>query len=933
MSKILLKTKLHIPQMRISRVQRPHLVMRLKQALEKKLIMISAPAGYGKTTLITEWLSTINYSTAWISLDKGDNDVGTFWLYLTHALQHALQMECAPLNKVFNNDLLPSNYLMLENCLVDLINELDQLNKTIILVLDDYQVIQSQDIHSSITFLINHAPACFHLVIITRADPPLNLAFLRGRSTLAEFRLADLRFSDQEIFEFMQSVMQLNLSDREISTLAATTEGWIAGLQLAGLSLRGKENTSEFIETFGGEDRYIMDFLLEEVLNLQPEHIRNFLLQTSRLERLSAPLCDALIQDNHSQSILCELEKHNLFLIALDDQRKWYRYHHLFRDLLRNHLSQMQNIDLNAIHHRACCWYESEGEFELAISHALAGQDFEHMAVLLEKIVRTLDLQNQQLLFTSWLDKLPIDVIIQHPWLCVYRAWGAYWTGNLMNDQENWLLYTEKAIEHNGDSEEKQKLLGYLATIKAHQSLFYKNIPEAIDVALEALEYLPKGDVMRCEAMIALAGAYWALGDIHETKRMFALTRDTALNMNYFSMAAGSSVYLGIQQVKQGLLTDAIGSFTEGLRLATLPDRRETPMVGIAYCRLGDVWREQNKLEAAVDCLERGLDQCQILGQPDFLTDAYLCYARYHLTIGDLEAAHEILDHVDSITRQTRVDPWIMCWRDECRIRTWIAEGNQEAINLWGQNCGLSIDDPLDYQQDLHHLNLARMLVARYRFHHSNKDFEYANVLLDRLQVAARLAGWVHEDIRILILKAINFHNVGFSEDANQNLVHAVALAQPGKFMSVFLDEGDILCGLFKSLCDLSDVGLGDFLSRFSAEVKQPALEKIKRTISQIYAAFRQTSTIDKVDLEKELLPPNVMFDIPYEPFGEKLTPREMDVLRLLANGFPDKKIAETLVITRETVHKHLKNIYQKLNVHSRTEAVIRAQALGLFSD
>jgi LuxR family transcriptional regulator, maltose regulon positive regulatory protein len=929
MSNILLKTKLHIPQPRMARVRRPALVARLQQSLDKKLILVSAPAGYGKTTLLLEWLATVNDLTAWIALDKGDNDVGTFWSYLSHALQ----MVWPPLKNTFTNDLLPANYLMLETYLVDLINELDQLHQTIILVLDDYQVIQSQDIHHGINFLINHAPLCFHLVILTRADPPLNLAQLRGRSQLAELRLADLRFSNQESMEFMKTVMKVDLSEQEISTLTATTEGWIAGLQLAGLSLQGKENATDFIENFSGEDRYITDYLFEEVLNMQTEHIQDFLLQTSLLERLCSSLCNAVMQNSNSQSILDYLVKANLFLMAIDDQHKWYRYHHLFRDLLRNHLYQMLNIDPKTIHQRAYFWYEGEGEFELAISHALAAQDFEHMAVLLEKIVRTLDLQNQQLLFTSWLEKLPVEVIQQHPWLCVYRAWGAYWTGNRMKDQDDWLLFAEKAVDNIEIYEEKQRILGYIATIKAHRSLFTKNISETMDMAHLALECLSERDAMRCEAMIALAGGFWALGDIFQTKKMFGLTRDTALNLNYFSMAAGSSVYLGIQQVKQGLLTDAIGSFTEGVRLASLPNGREKPMVGIAFCRLGDVWREQNKLEAAVDDLKRGLIQCQILGQPDFLTDAYLCNARYHLAMGDLGIAHDMLDHVDSITRQSRVDPWIFCWRDDCRIRTWLAEGNLEAINLWEQNCGLSIDDPLDYQQDLHHQNLARVLVSRQLFKGSEKDYQDVYVLLNRLQTASRLAGWVNEEIRILVLKAIHLHNREHFEEAVQSLLHAVFLAQPGDYMRVFLDEGEILRKLLKHLGELSDTNLSESLSSITTAINHPILGGIKSYISSINSAFTQPSKKVMFVQEEPITASHLMHDALKESPGERLTPREQEVLLLLGRGYPDKKIAETLVITPETVHKHLKNIYQKLDVHSRMEAVIRAQALGLFDD
>ena len=929
MSNILLKTKLHIPRLRPVWVRRPALIVRLQQSLDKKLILVSAPAGYGKTTLILEWLATVNDPSAWITLDQGDNDIGTFWSYLTHALQ----MVCPPLKNAFTKDLLPSNDLMLETYLVDLINELDQRHQSIILILDDYQVIQSQDIHQGIAYLIDHAPVCFHLVIVTRADPPLNLAQLRGRSLLSELRLADLRFSHHEIMDFMKTVMQVDLSEGEVSSLAATTEGWIAGLQLAGLSLQGKENPAAFIENFSGDDRYVMDFLFEEVLNLQPEHIQDFLLQTSLLERLCASLCNAVMENDASQAILDHLEKNNLFLIALDDQRKWFRYHHLFRDLLRNRLNRTPNIDLIRLHQRACSWYEAEGELAIAISHALNARDFAHMADLLEKFSQTIDLQNQQLMFTNWLEMLPDEVIGQHPWLCVLRGWGAYWTGHRGSDQERWLVLAENALEHDEDPARKQKIQGYIAVIRAHIALAYSEIPRVMDQGHQALNLLPENDPMRCEATMALAGAYWAQGDVIQTKKMFLWTRETAMRTNYQSMAAGSSVYLGMQQVKQGLLNDAIGSFTEGVRLATLPNGRETPMVGIAYCHLGDVWREQNKLDAAVDVLKRGLIECQILGQPDFLADAYLCTARYHLAIGNINAALENLDAVESLIRQTTVDPWIYSWMDECRLKVWLAEGNLEAINLWEQTSGLSLDDPLDYHQDLHHQNLARVLVARHIFEGSEKDYQDAYRLLNRLQTAAKLAGWVHEEIKVLTLQAINFRSKGLLDHALQTLLDAILLAQSGGYVRVFLDEGKNLCDLFKSLDDLSQDSLGALFHSDPEKVYRSTPEKIKNTISKIYAAFIQPSKVAMDEQEDRLTSPHFMFEKLNEPPSERLTPRETDVLHLLARGYPDKKIAETLVITRETVHKHLKNIYQKLDVHSRTEAVIRAQALGWFSD
>jgi len=596
--------------------------------------------------------------------------------------------------------------------------------------------------------------------------------------------------------------MCLDLSATDLSLLETTTEGWIAGLQMAGLSLQGREDASAFIKSFSGEDHYILDFLFEEVFHQQSQEIQDFLLQSSILERLCASLCNAVSQRENSQTILGTLAQNNLFLISLDEQRKWYRYHYLFGDLLRSHLKQSYlSVEKTHLHQRAADWYEAECDFENALIHALSAQNYEHAANLVERIARTLDMQNQQAILSAWLDELPPEILIMRPWLCVYRAWSCYWTGR-REEEEKWLQTAEKSISLNIEDEdpERQHILGHIAAVRAHTALVSENIPRALEMGQEALKLLPESDEMRSEAAIALAGAYWALGDIIQTKQAFGMARLAALNINYTSMAAGATGFIGIQQQKQGNLQAAKTTFLDALQMATLPDGSETPMAGFLNVRLGDVYREQNDLDVASKYLIRGVEQCRYLGQPDILTDAYVCLARYMLSTGNLMGAYDALHKADDVARHKKVDPWVLCWLDDCRIRIWLADDNLESAALWAQNSGLSPDDPLNYQHDLNHQNLARILVAQGHVSGSRTASDSASTLLARLWMAAKIAGWVHEEIKILLMQAVNYKTQEKDVGALDSLARAVFLAEPGGYVRVFVDEGMIMQGLLTAL-------------------------------------------------------------------------------------------------------------------------------------
>ena len=911
---LLLSTKLQAPQIRSERVPRPRLVARLQQGLAHKLILVSAPAGYGKTTLLGEWLATCELRSAWISLDKKDNDPARFWTYFEAALQRALSSVGNPFPGIpYDHD--PS---VSEALLTDLINELAKMQQPIILVLDDYHNIESQVIQDGLSFLLEHAPTHFHLALLTRFDPPLPLARLRARSQMVEIRLADLRFTAQEVSEFLRTVMSLDLTEEEISMLESSTEGWIAGLQMAGLSLQGKVDASAFIRSFSGENRYVLDFLFEEVFQRQPGEIQDFLLRTSVLDQLCGSLCDAVNLREDGQATLGILDRSNLFLIALDDRMEWYRYHHLFRDLLQNRLKQTFPDEVARLHQRASAWYTAENNLESAIGHALAAPDLACAASLIELLIKKEEVLNNLVALRSWIERLPLDILELHPWLCVYRAWVHFETGQRETVEEQ-LQIVEHAMERTLDAGDpgRQHIQGHIAALRAYIAFTREDIPLVLEMAQRALSLLPANDRMRSSAAIILGAGYWAIGDVDKSEWSFRMAREAALRSS-FPRATPATCYIGLQQMKQGRLQDAMDTFQDGLRMATLPNGNETFLAGFPNVRLGDVYREWNDLKSASQYLTKGLAQCKRLGQIDVLVDAYVCLGRLQLAAGDLDSMNETVQTADHLVEQSRVDQWVLCWLDDLRLRLWLANGDLDAANRWARKTGLSPDGPLSYQHDLHHQNLARILVAQGRLVGSKSAHQEASVLLTRLLAAAKQAGWVHEEIRILLLRAINDQAHHKSGAAFKSLAQAVSLAEPGGYVRTFVDEGQVMCGLL--------VALGKTLQNerhepFGIHFEAARLAAIQTYMSRLVSAFE--------NIRARPDPSELMQNS--EQLIEALSAREMEVLRQLARGCADKEIAENLVIARETVHKHLKNVYGKLGVHSRTQAIARARDLGLL--
>ena len=928
MTTTLLQTKLYIPQLPATIVARTRLIELLDEGLHQshKLALISAPAGFGKTTLVIEWTQKSDRPIAWLTLDEGDNDPARFWAYFIAALQTIYEGIGESALTAFQSHRHPPS----ETLLADIINEIatipDPSPKNSVssfsLVLDDFHMITNLQINETLTFLLDNLPPQMRLVLSCRADPNLPLARLRSRGQLTEIRAVDLRFTPDEAAAFLNDVMGLGLSAEEITALDERVEGWIAGLQMAALSMRGRKDVSGFIKSFSGSHRFVLDYLVEEVLDQQSNDIQEFLLRTSILERMTSPLCNAVTDRDDSQVILAQLDQANLFLVHLDDERRWYRYHHLFADLLRSRVEQAQPDLVLALHCRASEWYESAELVEEAVAHAIAGEAFERAATLVEQNAMQMIIDGKHPTVSRWLEALPDELVRARPWLCVYHAWIRYWIG-LREQVEECLQNAEQALastllpskgekqsakvpiptetEKSALSEaEGQHIAGYIAAIRASNALSNEKIPRALEMAQRAVELLPEGDYMRSLVGITLGAAHGSRGDVVAAQQAYTEASASAQKCGYRTLSVSATCYLGMAQAKQARLHEALGTYREALELAIGPDGQQLPIAGFPMVKLGDLSREWNDLEAANCDLTKGVEACAQWGQADFLADGYVALMRLQMARGNPKGARNTLRKVEDLAQRAKVDHFIICWLDECRLRLWLSEGNLAAAVRWAQTSGLRVDSELSYHHDLHHINLARVLVAQGMLQPSETYLDEALGLLARLLVAAEKAGWIHEEIKILTLQAMALQASGDSEETIPTLARALTLAEPGGYVRTFIDEGK---------------PMGKML-------RQAVAQGIAVGYAGKLLAALEEETEDKSRVIKPTSLPSPV---------ESLSKRELEVLRLLTTHLPSTEIAKELVISTNTVRSHIKRIYSKLNVHSRRDAILRAEELELL--
>ena len=909
----LLDTKLYVPRSRRGLVPRPRLSERLDRGAVSKLVLVSAPAGFGKTTLLAEWLTAATadgWSSAWLSLDQRDNDPALFWTYLVAALRKAEPGVGGGVLSLLQSPQPPS-----EAILATLLNDLSGISNDVVLVLDDYHVIDAGDVQDGMTFLLEHLPAQVHLVIASRADPALPLARLRGRGELVEIRAVDLRFTPDEAAAYLNGVMGLALTSRDVAALEGRTEGWIAALQLAALSMQGRDDIAGFIAGFAGDDRYIVDYLAEEVLQRQPEHVRSFLLQTSILDRLSGSLCDAVTGQDGGKAKLVALERGNLFLVPLDDRRRWYRYHHLFADVLQAHLLDEQPDDVPDLHRRASAWYEENGEPSEAINHALATEDFARAADLLERAIPAMRRTRQQRAVRGWIEALPDELVCARPVLSVGHA-GALLVDGEIEGVEDRLRDAEQRLNtatgqgipdgHMSwagmdvvEAEEFRRLPGVIEVYRAALAQARGEVLDTVRHARRALELSPHEEhLVRASAAGFLGLASWASGDLADAHREYAECMAGLQLVGYDSDALGCAIALADIRVAQGRLGEAVRTYQQALQRA--PEQGGSVLPGTAdmYVGMSQIHRERDDLPAATADLLRSQELGEHTGLPQNRYRWRVAMARIREAERDLDGALDLLNeaerlYVGDFFPNVRPVPAM-------RARVWVAQGRLGEAHSWVRERGLSTTDDLSYLREFEHITLSRVLLARHK-EHSEGSMHDATRLLERLLVAAEEGGRTGSVIEILVQQALAHQTEGDLPAALAPLKRAVTLSEPEGYVRVFVDEGPPMAALLRAAA-----------REAHGEQKGIAPSYVRRLLAAV------TKTEGNAPANQGLI----------EPLSE----RELVVLRLLGTDLDGPDIARELIVSLSTVRTHTQKIYAKLGVNNRRAAVRRSEELNLFS-
>ena len=939
MSEPLLFTKLYIPSPRPNLVRRPRLIDRLNEgmAADCRLTLISAPAGFGKSTLVSDWVAGCGRPVAWLSLDEGDSDPARFITYLIRALQ----VVQSGIGEGLLATLQSPQPLQIETILTLLLNGISTFPGNFLLVLDDYHSIDSRPVDQSLAFIIEHQLPQMHLLIATREDPDLPLARLRARGQCIELRAADLRFTPTEATEFLTRVMGLDLSETDVAALEARTEGWIAGLQMAALSMRDHEDVAGFIKGFSGTNRYILDYLLEEVMAGQPPEIQHFLLYTSILERLTAGLCDAVLANDEgvqgkgndrstvpespsvgqSASVLKYLERANLFLVPLDDERIWYRYHHLFADLLQTQLlSSLGAQGVAQLHVRAADWHAQNGSILEAIQHASMASDDERVEHLITQNYMEMMNRGEQSWIRSWISQLSRELVYRRPWLCIYEAYSHSFFGEL--DEADLLLEAaEKRIRSGIPAPDARSMEGYLAFVRSRVTAMRGDIHRAIQLCLAAHGSFEAGDLaMGLDTGMTLGYEYFMAGDygnaiplLDETIRL-GMTAGSILNTvpTYCVMARLDGV--------QGLLRKSYDLYQAAAQYVAKASGQHLGAQALIEVGMADVLCERNNLNGALVHLKQGLDLMPWWGKADDFILAYITLARIHLAQANKSEALAAVEKAIGLVQTRGVFSEARHAVEIAQVKLWLAQGDLQAASRWAasQEKHLRSDDPFRFENELAGIAQGRVLIAQ------NKPSK-AISLLSYLEEAARSNGRMGRLLEIMILKALAMQRMGNTAQADIALTKCLTLAEPEGYLRIFLDEGEPMRLL-----------ISDFRSRIVKHPRHAAgedMEGMKAYTAQLLAAFSkspdartQKSTIQNptslrfgdYSLQSEILP---------EPLSE----RELEVLKLLRTDLNGPEIARECMVSLSTVRTHTQNIYAKLGVNNRRAAVRRAEELGLL--
>ncbi len=915
MSIPIIKTKLLIPTIRPNLVSRSRLLEKLNQGLNCKLTLISAPAGFGKTTLAAEWVRQLSVPVSWLTLDEGDNNLPLFLNYFTTALisiNDRLTLSINPAMIEHGKSILVNQMAEIINSMVDNLSETFKDNRInrqpetpcdCVFVLDDYHHIHAMPVHESINFLIEYLPPRFHLVILSRSDPPLPLAKLRVKNQINELRVSELRFSPEEAALFFRQVMGLQLSNQDVSILETKTEGWVAGLQMAGISMQGKEDIRLFFENFAGNNRYIFDYLTDEVLKKYPEDVRSFLLHTSILDDLTVDLCNVVTQRKDSKQILTLLEKENLFITALDDNRETFRYHALFADLLRYTFNMEYPDMVNDLHRRASNWYFQNGLIFEGLKHLIHIGDMDMAAKYIEESDMTFTLGGEIKLLTHWLDILPQKTMRSRPRLSIYYAWAHL----LGFNREGMQIRIDDALDglniprdfYNSwpasTDQELQEMLEEIASLQCFLATYQAEFPKAFHINQKAVQHFSAPKPLLEGSLLESRGDYYR--DVGDIKMAYQTYLDARKVFDKAGIEVGAVVEqenIAAMNVLQGELTLADAQFKQVIQWG---ESSSKPFFSVSksYMGLGRIFLLRNDLENAENYLRRGLSQGELGGYQLLVIKGTIEMIQLKLALGQTVSAINLSQQICAIAQKTGFKV-IQAYADATLARTW-AHPLVNQMNLahqWAATKSLEMPDQIALHQEYELLTLVRILIVE-KTKITASEYQQIVSILTSLLEDARIRGRKISLIECLILRSIVREQMD-DVDAFTDLKLAVQLAEKERILRIFLDYANHLEKLVSHLHNTGEVSI---------------------FVDSLVQAIHNQSQLHSMPFEY--------------PGNDSITAREREVLLLLADGYHNKEIAERLSTATGTVKKHLENIYLKLGVNSRTQAVKRARDLGVI--
>ncbi len=883
----ILSTKINIPPLREGYTPRPRLLAQLTAGLTRKLILVSAPAGFGKTTLLNVWLNHERQkgraAFGWLSLERGDSVPTRFWTYFIRALQVAAPGSGEMALTMWDASEQPP----IENILTVLLNAIDAWRKPLVLILDDYHRIDSAAVQTGMLFLLEHLPPHFHVALATRIDPPWPMARLRAQQDILEIRQHDLRFTPDEAADFLRDAMHLTLAHEDITALGKHTEGWIAGLQMAALSLRKQTDAPGFIAAFTRSDRYIFDYLLEEVLQKQLPATQDFLLKTAILDQFSAALCDALLERHDSADILADLERANLFLVPLDEERNWYRYHHLFAQLLQSH-GQKCGLDYALYHRKASMWLETHGLPAAALGHALQANAVEDAARIAESNALVMLGQGHLGTLAAWLDALPIAITHARPWLCVARAWLAVYAGKAETAAQ-WLTQAETLLSTGKEDEqaaEFRRIVGHIALIRSQVCGLRNDHARIIPLLQQALDHLPPEDYIgRIMAYAQLGIGLRLDGKLNEAE--IALEKALALAGSQEDNQATifARCHMAALRAGRGQLNRAAQDFQRIIQSAQT-GKAVSSMVCLAYQALSRIEYEQNLLEKALGTTRQGLALAEQWGHGEFILTGYIDLAEVLLAQGDAPGALDAMARAKQLSGDMIWPSWV----EALDVKMQWSAGNLAAVSAWARNFeARQTMLALNLQNVAIYLMLARAWMTEARW-------SEARDLLRRVRDVVGATETIKRKLETLILSALAYAGSQQSQKASETLEEALALAEPEGYVRAFLDEGAGIVPLLQAI---------------------PLHSPWRGYARHLLAEYARTDAVKYPAQPGDLIEP--------------LSARELEVLHLLDTSMDIQQIAGQLFVAPSTVRTHVRNLYAKLGVGRRMEAIQRAKELNLL--